>query len=157
MKYTNLSKCFFSALALAFIGLSAEAQSPSVIPQGLSCEATLRLPNGKTEKAPVFLGDHLMFGPIAAATLQAGGQSTKVPMESAGFVGMIVEETKSGLVLLSIEAKINRTVFEPTFSEEDTVSRGVLVLSRTVMALSKGAFSVANLGGGAVLVECELN
>lgn len=156
MKYTNLSKGFFSALALAFIGLSAEAQSPSVIPQGLSCEATLRLPSGKTEKAPVFLGDHLMFGPIAAATLQAGGQSTTVPLESAGFVGMIVEEKKSGLVLISIEAKISRIVFEPTSNEEDTMARGLLVLSRNVPELSKTAFSIENLGGGAVLVECEL-
>jgi len=77
-------------------------------------------------------------------------------MESAGFVGMIVEEKTGGLVLLSIEAKVNRTVFEPTFSEEDTKSRGLLVLSRKIPKLSRTAFSVENLGGGAVLVECEL-
>lgn len=156
MKNTNLFKVLSAFLSLAAIGLSAEAQSTSVIPQGLTCESTLTLPSGKTEKVPVFLGDHLMFGPIAAATLQAGGQSTTVPLESAGFVGMIFEELKTGLVLLSIEAKISRTVFEPTTKEEDTMARGLLVLSRTVPELSKTAFSVANLGGGAVLIECEL-
>lgn len=162
MKYTYLLIASFSVLFVAADSLARSPMTPSsdpvnsVIPAGLSCEVTAQLPSGKSQKSSANLGDHLMFGPIASGGLQEGGNSTKVPMESAGFVGMIVEDKKNGLVVLNVEAKILRVDFEPIFKEQNTVSRGAIVLSRKLKELSKGTFSVASFDAGAVLVECEL-
>lgn len=167
MKYLDFLMVSVVALLVTIFVGEVEARSPmappsaaetaAVIPEGLSCNATLRLPSGNDEIVPVLFTDHMMFGPIASANLEAGDQSAKIPLEYAGFVGMIIEEKSSGLLLIKIEAKISRTVFEPALNEVDTISESVMVLSRKIKAISKGEFSVDNFGGGAVFVECELN
>ncbi len=162
MKYTStfmsvLVIGLFSSLALARSpSLSSTLKSPSAIPKGLSCAANVKLPAGKSQAVPVYLGDHVMFGPVASGGLQEGGQSTAVPLESVGFVGMILESTVEKLVVLSIEARLSKTIFEPELKEDQTLARGVIVLSRKIKELAKGGFSVMNLNGGEVAVECEL-
>lgn len=165
MKHSNLLKVTYSAFALTLIAGNAFARSPmtpptdpvnSVIPAGLTCEVTAELPGGKKQQSPAFMGDHVMFGPMVSGGLQEGGDSTKVPLESAGVVGMITEDTKNGLVILSLEARISRTIFEPVFNERSSISRGAIVLSRKVKTLSKGVFNLSSLDTGAVLIECDL-
>ena len=158
-------KTFLSASVLTLISASALARSPmtppsdpaaSVAPKGLSCEATVQLPSGKTQKGPAQYSDHLMFGPHLTAVLVEGGNSTAVPWETAGFIALIAEDKKNGLVVLNIEAKVNHTVFEPTLTEQFAMSKGSIVLSRKVKGLSKGTFSLASVNLGSVLIECDL-
>lgn len=143
------------------------------IADGLFCNATLRLGNGQEQSGPVFVVDHLMFGPIVAAQLakmplvsngdgasaekaESAKEDLSQPMLTVQFVGMVQDLNDQNLVIISVEGRIEHTVFVPSLNEDVVMGRGAIVLSRENKILSRGQFSMARQDGGAILLECEI-
>jgi hypothetical protein len=151
---------FFGGAIIPELG-QARATGPNT--NGLSCIATLTLPNGTTQTGVANIADSSILGPVVTANFSEGGQTTDVPYLTSSIAGAIsAVPGQRDMLAITFEAIISKVEFKP-FVEDRMVARGAMVLSRKIRHLSKGSFQVAGARSaardttqGSIAIECEL-